>query len=98
MKALLLSPEPPYPLQGGGAFRIASLLHYFAGFTEVDLILISDSGMPALLPEGLVRSQHVIPLPYHRRDVASRYFRNARRALRGVPPLVDRVSGLASPI
>jgi polysaccharide biosynthesis protein PslH len=98
MKALVLSPEPPYPLQGGGAFRIASVLHYFARFAEVDLILISDSGAPALLPAGLVQKQHVIPLPYHRRDRPARYFRNAKRALRGVPPLVDRVSGLAPAI
>jgi polysaccharide biosynthesis protein PslH len=94
MNVLMLSPEPPYPLEGGGAFRIASLLHYFAHFAAVDLILISDSGKPALLPAGLVRSQHVIPLPHHSRGVMARYFRNARRAIRGVPPLVDRVSGL----
>ena len=56
MNVLTLSPEPPYPLEGGGAFRIASLLHYFARFAEVDLILISDSGAPALLPPGLVRA------------------------------------------
>lgn len=91
----MLSPEPPYPLQGGGAFRIASLLHYFAGTAEVDLILISDSGKPALLPQGLVRTQHVIPLPYHSRSKIARYIRNAGRAIRGIPPLIDRVGGLA---
>lgn len=96
MTALMLSPEPPYPLQGGGAFRTASLLHYFARFAEVDLILISDSGAPALLPAGLVRRQHVIPLPYHSRSTAARYLRNAGRAVRGVPPLADRVGGLGA--
>ncbi len=98
MNALMLSPEPPYPLQGGGAFRIASLLHYFARIAEVDLILISDSGQAAVLPEGLAATQHVIPLPRHSRSTPARYLRNARRALRGVPPLIDRVGGLAESI
>ncbi len=93
-RTLMLSPEAPYPLHGGGAFRTASLLHYLSQFSEPDLILISDSGQPALLPPGLVRSQHVIPLAHHRRDPLARYFRNASRAWRGVPPLIDRLSGL----
>ena len=92
----MLSPEPPYPMEGGGAFRIASLLHYFARFADVDLILISDNGAPALLPAGLVRTQSVIPLPYHNRGLLARYLRNAGRAIRGVPPLVDRVGGLGA--
>ncbi len=96
MNVLMLSPEPPYPLEGGGAYRIASLLNYFARFAEVDLILISDSGMPALLPPGLVRSQQVVPLPHHSRGLVARYVRNAGRAIRGVPPLIDRVSGLGN--
>lgn len=98
MNVLMLSPEPPYPLQGGGAFRISSLLHFFARIGEVDLILISDSGAPALIPPGLVRDQHVIPLPAHSRGSFSRYIRNARRAIRGVPPLIDRVGGLGEAI
>jgi len=91
---VMLTPEPPYPLRGGGAFRIASLLHYFSRFAEVDLIYLSDSGKPAELPPGLVRNQIVIPLPVHSRGILARYSRNAWRALRGVPPLFDRVSGL----
>jgi glycosyltransferase involved in cell wall biosynthesis len=98
MEVLMLSPEPPYPLNSGGAFRTASLLHYFARFAQVDLILISESGNPALLPEGLVRSQHVIPLPRHNRGAIARYIRNAGRALRRVPPLIDRLAGLSAPI
>jgi glycosyltransferase involved in cell wall biosynthesis len=89
----MLAPEPPYPLNGGGAYRMASLVHYFARFAEVDLILFSESGKPALLPPGLVRSQQVIPLPVHGKGAGERYLRNARRAIRGVPPLIDRVSG-----
>jgi len=98
MEVLILSPEPPYPLDSGGAFRTASLLHYFARFAQVDLILISASGRPALLPPGLVRSQQVIALPHHNPGAPARYFRNARRTIRGVPPLIDRFAGLSAPI
>jgi glycosyltransferase involved in cell wall biosynthesis len=94
----MLSPEAPYPLHGGGAYRTASLLNYFARFSEVDLILFSESGRPALLPPGLVRSQTVIPLPLHQRDGVRRYLRNARRALAGVPPLIDRLAGFGPAI
>jgi glycosyltransferase involved in cell wall biosynthesis len=96
MRALMLSPEPPYPLNGGGPYRTASLLHYFSHFCAVDLILISESGMPAALPAGLVRTQTVLPLPVHRKTAIARYARNARRAVSGTPPLVDRLSGLES--
>jgi polysaccharide biosynthesis protein PslH len=98
MEVLMLTPEPPYPLNGGGAFRTASLLHYFARFAEVDLILLSASDRPALLPPGLVRSQQVIALPHHNPGVAARYLRNASRAIRGVPPLIDRFAGLSASI
>ena len=93
-----MSPEAPYPLNGGGAYRTASLLHYFARIAPVDLIFISNPGQPALLPENLVRSQKVIPLPHHRRDPLARYARNALRAARGTPPLIDRLSGLGPAI
>jgi len=98
LNVLILSPEPPYPLNGGGAYRTASLAHYFAGLGDVDLLLLSDSGQPALLPAGLVRNQAVIPLPLHSRAAAARYARNARRAIVGIPPLIDRLSGLEDPI
>ncbi len=98
MRVLMLSPEPPYPLHGGGAFRTASLLHYFARCAEVDLVLVSDTGLAALLPPGLVQSQQVIPLPYHSRSLTARVLRNAGRVIRGVPPLVDRMAGLEAPL
>lgn len=95
---LILSPESPYPLHGGGQYRTASLIHYFSQFAEVDLVLISESGKPALLPPGLVRSQKTIPLPVHGKGTVERYLRNSRRALTGVPPLIDRLSGLSRQI
>lgn len=64
----------------------------------MDLVFVSNTGEPALLPKGLVRSQQVIPLPRHRRDPLARYARNALRAARGTPPLIDRLSGLGPAI
>ena len=97
MRALMLSPEPPYPLQGGGAYRIASLLHYFARFAEVDLILFSHSGAPRFSARPCQNAARY-PLPAHNRGIAARYLRNASRAIRGVPPLIDRLAGLAAPL
>jgi glycosyltransferase involved in cell wall biosynthesis len=98
MKVVMLAPEAPYPLHGGGSWRTASLLHYFARFATVDLIQFSESGRPALLPEGLVRRQHVIPLPHHDKTALARYARNARRAWQGVPPLIDRFAGFGAEV
>ncbi len=92
----MLSPESPYPLHGGGAFRVASLAHYFSRFAAVDLVLFSETGKPAPMPAGLFRSQDIITLPPSKRNTASRYIRNAKRAARGVPPLIDRLSGHAA--
>jgi len=93
MQVLMLSPEAPYPLHGGGSFRTASLLHFFAHFASVDLILLSSSVGAPELPPGLVRRQHFVRLPHHGKGRAERYARNASRSIRGVPPLVDRFAG-----
>ena len=56
--ALVLSPEAPYPLHGGGALRTASLIHCLARNYEVDLIVFREPSTPdplASLPPGLVR-------------------------------------------
>ena len=90
---VILCPESPYPMQGGGAFRTASILHYFSRFADVDLILFSQTGQPAELPAGLVRSQTIVRLPPHSRGALARWKRNALRAARGVPPLIDRLAG-----
>ena len=94
--ALLLAPEAPYPLSGGGSLRTASLLEYLGRHYALDLIVFRQPGAAApasLLPAGLVRRVTVIDLPATRRGPAARAVRNAARLARGVPPLVDRFAG-----
>ena len=93
--ALILSPEAPYPLDGGGALRTASLIHYFAQCYDVDLIAFQHPGQRVLeaLPAGLVRHARTIPLRKHGNSFAKKAGRNAGRLIRGVPPLMDRFSG-----
>lgn len=95
-QVLFVSPEPPYPLNGGGALRTASLLHYAAAHAEVDLVLFAVDGASdpaAAIPAGLVREIFAIPLPAHSKRPLPRILRNARRLVQGVPPLLDRFSG-----
>jgi glycosyltransferase involved in cell wall biosynthesis len=95
-RALLLSPEAPYPLWGGGALRTASVLHYLAQRYELDVLLFREphAGDPALaLPEGLAARTGVIELPHHARTFSARIKRNVVRLARGVPPLWDRFAG-----
>src|SRR6202000_3523341 len=99
--ALVLAPETPYPLAGGGALRTASLLHYLAQQYDVDLIVFRQRGSadPAIhMPHGLVRRLTAIDLPPNGRGVVARALRNGVRVARRVPPLVDRFSGFAAPI
>ncbi|HLG95758.1 MAG TPA: glycosyltransferase family 4 protein [Bryobacteraceae bacterium] len=95
-EALFLSPESPYPPIGGGPLRSASLLEYLSCYHTVDLVTFSEAGQPdpsAAIPPGKVRRADAVALPYHSRRMAARLMRNARRALRAAPPLVDRFSG-----
>src|SRR5258708_14419166 len=101
MTALMLSPEAPFPLTGGGALRTASLLHYLGPRYDVDLIVFRQPGAPDpshALPHGLIRSLTVIDLPENGRDVAARAFRNASRVIRRISPLVDRFAGFGAEI
>jgi glycosyltransferase involved in cell wall biosynthesis len=94
--ALMLAPEAPYPLSGGGALRTASLLEYLARRYRVDLIVFRQPGAAdpaAHIPAGLVRRLFVLDLPANRRDPLSKALRNGGRLARGVPPLVDRFAG-----
>src|ERR1700729_3045307 len=91
--ALMLAPETPYPLAGGGALRTASLLHYLAQGHDVDLIVFRQPGAPhpaKHMPPGLVRHLAVIDLPANSRTQTARALRNAVRLVRRIPPLVDR--------
>lgn len=94
--ALILAPEAPYPLAGGGALRTASLLQYLARTHTVDLIVFRQPGAPdpqTLVPPGLTRRITVMDLPPNSRTVAAKTVRNAVRLARSVPPLVDRFAG-----
>ncbi len=93
---LMLSPEAPFPAIGGGALRTASLVHYFERRWPVDLILFRQAGEtdPAAAVPGSVRGERfVLPLSHHARHGPARIWRNALRALRGTPPLIDRFGG-----
>jgi polysaccharide biosynthesis protein PslH len=94
--ALVLAPEAPYPLIGGGAWRTASLIQYLAKTRPVDLILFRQPGAPdpaPQLPAGLARRVTTIQLPPTGRSPAARVVRNSARMVRRVPPLVDRFAG-----
>lgn len=100
-RVLVLSPEAPYPPIGGGALRTASLVEYFACAHEVDLILFRQPDHPdpsALVPPHVRGRRLVLDLPRHSTDAVSKIARNALRAVRGAPPLLDRFSGFDAPI
>ena len=96
LKALLISPEAPYPAIGGGALRTASMLEFLARRYELDVIVFGqpEHSDPARdFPQGLVRRVLTIPLRLHYRNIAAKLWRNAGRLIRDVPPLVDRFQG-----
>jgi glycosyltransferase involved in cell wall biosynthesis len=93
-RVLILCPEAPWPMHGGGPLRTASLVHFFAARADVDLIVFREPGRsPVEPPEGIVRKVEWIELPAHRRDPLSRAVRNAGRWMRNSPPLIDRFAG-----
>ena len=99
--ALFLAPETPYPVEGGGALRSASLLEYLAGRYAVDVLVFRQPGAAdprGHFPAGLARRLSVIDLPRHRRHPPARAWRTALRLARGIPPLVDRFSGFGGAV
>lgn len=99
-RALIVCPEPPYPLHGGGAFRTAAVLQYLARNYELDAVFFSEETRPdprRALPAGLVRDSLLIRLPVHSRGTTAVIWRNAGRYLRGIPPLVDRFTSGPAP-
>jgi glycosyltransferase involved in cell wall biosynthesis len=93
--ALVLAPEAPYPVIGGGPLRTASLLRWLSHRYDTDLIVFREPGAPdprLAIPPALLRDVQIIELPYHSKDRLARAGRNLKRYLRGTPPLVDRFS------
>lgn len=92
LRALVLSPEAPYPMHGGGQLRIASILEYLRRRYAVEVLAFREPGAP--VPEFPPDMRgHVIELPWHSKSGPSRVLRNLDRGLRGVPPLLDRFAG-----
>jgi glycosyltransferase involved in cell wall biosynthesis len=95
-KALLVLPEAPYPPVGGGALRTASIVESLAKRYELEAVHFGLAGEPdaaTAWPAGHLQASHRIELARHSKSLAPRLLRNASRALRCVPPLVDRFSG-----
>jgi polysaccharide biosynthesis protein PslH len=87
-RALLLSPESPYPPHGGGALRTTSIAEYLRGRYELDMVVFAQQGDPE--PAG---ASSTIRLPRHSRSTTARASRNLVRLVRGAPPLMDRFAG-----
>jgi polysaccharide biosynthesis protein PslH len=92
-RALVLSPESPYPMHGGGPMRTASIIEYLRRRYEVDVVVFVEEGQPA--PEGATQ---VLRLPRHSRTLAARGARNLRRLVQNRPPLIDRFAGVEEEI
>lgn len=95
-RALILCPEAPFPVVGGGPLRTASLVHYLADRYHLDAIVFWEPDSPNPedeFPEGLLDHLLVLKLPYHSKDLLPRTTRNVSRWLRGVPPHDDRFGG-----
>ena len=94
--ALILCPEAPYPLAGGGALRTACMLEYLAKRYRLDAIVFREPGAPdprTAIPPSLVRRVQVIDLPHHSKSKPARLARNVSRYSRNIPPLMDRFGG-----
>jgi polysaccharide biosynthesis protein PslH len=99
--ALVISPEAPYPVAGGGAMRTASLLEYLAPRYALDVILFREPGAPdprCSFPAGMARSLYTVDLPYHSKRPHARASRNLMRFLYGRPPLNDRFAGFGNEV
>ena len=95
--ALVLAPEAPYPVIGGGPLRTASLLEYVSQHFATDVFTCRQPGAPdplAAFPPDRFRRLHAFTLPSHRSSTAARAYRNLDRLRRGMPPLLDRFQSL----
>lgn len=92
--ALVLAPEPPYPMAGGGAIRTASITEFLTSRFRLHLVTFRvGADFPGSFPGDAAERLDWIDLPAHRKDLATRVLRNASRLVRGVPPLTDRFCG-----
>ena len=90
--ALILSPEAPYPVAGGGANRSAALVEQLASRYRLDAIVFREpeTAEPARTRLGdIAHRVHTVSLPVHRRGTPVRALRNLRRLWRGAPPLTS---------
>lgn len=97
-RALLVSPEAPWPPYGGGPLRTLSILEYLRPRYTLDFITFHDPDLPdprLAIPAGALGDVLVVPLPRHSREALPRAVRNLRRLARGVVPLTDRFAGSA---
>lgn len=97
--ALVLSPEPPYPMAGGGAVRTASICGFLASRYRLHLVTFAAEagrGSGDRFPADGAEQLDWICLPPHRKGAAARAVRNTWRLLRGVLPLSDRFCGRRS--
>jgi len=94
-KALFLSPEPPFPLNGGGPLRSTSILHFLARRFKVHLVTFQERGssQDTTVAGPLPLTLTIIDLPRHARYLSARIGRNAVRLLRRRLPLSDRFCG-----
>lgn len=99
-RALMICPEAPYPLTGGGAQRSACVLEYLVSRYAVDLVLFRQPHEPEPIPplRELAQELLVLELPFHSRHWAAKAARNARRWFQGIPPLNDRFRGFGREI
>jgi glycosyltransferase involved in cell wall biosynthesis len=95
LRMLFVSPEFPFPPFSGGCLRTLSLLRYLIERFEIHFVTFAEvpPGQKELQAlRSLVDELTVLPLEVHHRAGLPRYARNIGRALRFVPPLVDRFS------
>ncbi|MBI3948853.1 MAG: glycosyltransferase [Acidobacteria bacterium] len=93
-RALMISPEFPYPPTSGGRQRSFHVLGALAKFYEIDLLTFAEHPRfeEQETLERLCAHVHVVPLPHHSKSPAAFLWRNLSRAIRGVNPLIDRFS------
>ncbi len=85
--ALVVAPEPPYPVAGGGAVRTASLCQFLAARYRLHVVTFGEA---RTIPEEFAAAVSWVELPRHSRSWPARAARNASRLWRGVLPLSDR--------